>query len=269
MINIQKIIKYCAIAFALFLVFNIITTIMYGLISIGNIFTNENKNDTTTENATLKEINNQIQILEIDIKTSNIIFKEDSKFKIETNNQKIKIKENNNKLTLVEEKPSLINNTNNNLIIYIPNEYNFDKVFIENGAGKIQIHNIKTNQIELELGAGKVNIENIIVSSETKIDGGAGEIIINNGNITNLDLNMGLGNLSLTATLIGNSEIDAGIGNIKLNLKENLDNYKIKINEALGNATLNNEKMKSDTYYGNGYNIVNINGGIGNITINS
>jgi len=268
MINIQKIIKYCAISIAILLVFNIITTIMQTFISIENIFT-EKQNNNITEKYNLNEIKNKIEILKIDIKSSNLTIKEDSNFKIENNNKHIKIKENNNSLIIYEEKHNLINNTNNNLIIYIPSEYNFNEVSIENGFGKIEIDNIKTNKIDLELGAGKVNIENITVLTKTKIDGGTGEIIINNGNITNLDLDMGLGNIKLTTSLIGENKINAGIGKIELNLKENLDNYKIKIIKGIGKNTLNNEKINNDIYYGNGSNILDITGGIGNIEIKS
>ena len=44
--------------------------------------------------------------------------------------------------------------------------------------------------------------------------------------------------------------------------------WKIKLDKGLGNATLNNEKMDSTTYYGNGTNLIEVNGGIGSISIN-
>ena len=44
MIKTQKIIKYCAIAFAIFLTFSIISSIMFGIMSIGNIFDNNDSN---------------------------------------------------------------------------------------------------------------------------------------------------------------------------------------------------------------------------------
>ena len=39
--QVNKVIKYLAIAFGLFLVFNIVSGIMYGFISIGNIFSDD------------------------------------------------------------------------------------------------------------------------------------------------------------------------------------------------------------------------------------
>ena len=265
MIKTQKIIKYCAIAFAIFLTFSIISSIMFGIMSIGNVFDNNDSN--ITDNLETLKVSNNIQELDINVKSINIIIKESSNFKIETNNKYIKLKEKNDKLSITEEKHNLFNNTDSSLIIYLPSDYLFNEVSIENGAGKIEIDKLSTKKIDLDLGAGKVEIQNINVTNETEIDGGAGEIVIENGTITNLDLDMGVGNLTLNASLIGNNEIDAGIGEINLNLNETLDNYKIKINECLGNATLNEEKMKNDIYYGTGSNIINIAGGIGNIKI--
>ena len=268
MIKVQKIIKYCAISFALFLTFNIIASIMFGIISIGNIFSADNKTSNITENLETLEVNNEIKNLNIEAKSVSIIIKEGTNLKVETNNKYIKLKENNNRLSITEEKHSLINDTDSSLIIYIPSEYNFDNVSIDAGASKIEIDTINTKKIDLNLGAGKVEINNLNVSNETEIDGGAGEIIIRNGNIFNLDLDMGVGNIILTSSLNGNSEIDAGVGEIELNLNETLDNYKIKINKGLGKATLNEENMKNDTYYGTGSNLINIDGGVGNIKIN-
>lgn len=266
MIKTQKIIKYCAIAFALFLTFSIISSIMFGIMSIGTIFDN---NDTNiTDKLETLEVSNNIQELDINVKSINITIKESSDFKVETNNKYIKLKEKNNKLSITEEKHNLFNNTDSSLIIYLPSDYLFNEVSIENGAGKIEIDKLSTKNIELDLGAGKVEIEYLYVTTEADIDGGAGEIVIENSTITNLDLDMGVGNLILTSSLTGNNEIDAGVGEIELNLNENLDNYKIKINKGLGNATLNEETMKNDTYYGTGSNLINIDGGVGNIKIN-
>ena len=53
-----------------------------------------------------------------------------------------------------------------------------------------------------------------------------------------------------------------------INLIGTEDNYKIKSEKGLGNVTINNEKIKSNTYYGNGTNQIEISGGIGSISIN-
>lgn len=269
MIKTQRIIKYCAIAFAIFLIFNILSLIMYGIISIGNVFSENNNNFISSDNLKKINIKSNVEKLNINVKSTNIIVKEGSKFKVETDNKYIKIKENNNQLSITEDNYHWFKNNNDtNLTIYLPLEYDFDNVSIENGAGKIEIDMMKTNNLELDLGAGQVNIQNLNVSTEADIDGGAGEVIIKDSRINNLDLDMGVGKLTLDSILTGNNEIDSGVGELNINLIGSSNDYKIKLNKGIGNATLNNENMKNDTYYGEGANLIDINGGIGSIKIN-
>jgi len=267
MLKTQKIIKYVAIGFAIFLTINIISGIMFGIISLGGIFSNNDNNPKDKlENL---NITNNIKFLDIEVKSTNIIMKESTTLNAETNNKYIKLKQSNNKLTIEEQKHNLFNKNNNtDLIIYIPTNYTFNEVSIENGAGKIDIESIYTEKLELELGAGKVDINNLTVTKSIDIDGGAGEVNITNGNINNLDLNMGVGKLTLNSTVRGNNHIDAGIGDLDLDLIGTTYDYKIKVNKGIGNATLNGEKIKNDAYYGEGSNLINIDGGIGNININ-
>lgn len=270
MIKTQRIIKYCAIAFAIFLIINIFAAITYGVIALANIFdNNDNSINTLTGDLQTFKIKNDIKNLDIETKGVNIIINEGNDFKIETDNENIKIKESNNKLLIVEKNNSLIHKTDyTELIIWFPKNYQFNEVSIENGAGKIEINKLDTKNIELDLGAGQVDIKNLNVSRESDINGGAGEINIESSHINNLDLDLGIGKTTLNTEIYGTSEIDCGIGELVVNLVGTEDDYKIKLDKGLGNATINNEKMNSATYYGNGSNQIEINGGIGSISIN-
>ena len=268
MIKVQKIIKYLAIGFAIFLIVNIISLCAYGIISIGNIF-NNNENNTITEG--FKNINtkNKINKLELETKGVAIIVKQGDKLKIETDNKDIKTKESNNKLLIIEDNNKWFNKTDyTELIIYIPKDYQFDEISIDSGAGKIEIDTLNTKKLDLDLGAGQVNISDLFVSENADIDGGAGEINIASSSIQNLDLDLGVGKVTLNSSLYGFNEIDGGIGELIVNLIGTENNYQINCTKALGKITLNNEKIKSDTRYGNGNNLIEINGGIGNININ-
>ena len=67
--------------------------------------------------------------------------------------------------------------------------------------------------------------------------------------------------------MTGKSEIDAGIGSLKINLSDTLDNYSIKASKGIGSIKLNEETMKDKKIYGTGDNDIIIEGGIGNIDI--
>lgn len=264
MSSFQKIIKYIAIAFAALLIFSITS----GIISLISYFSNGFSNKLNNNLDKIK-ISDNYEILDIELNNINILIKEGKKLKIETDSKNINIKEIGNKLLITEKKNSwLPKQPSTDLIIYVPSNYTFKEISIENGAGRLDIDYIKTNELELELGAGKVNINELNVYKESSIDSGAGEIIINSGLVNNLDFDMGIGKVELNLKITGKSEIDSGIGEMKLNLLGSNDDYKINLDKGIGKVKIDNQDVFDSSIYGNGENTINISGGIGNITIN-
>ncbi|MDD6879122.1 MAG: DUF4097 family beta strand repeat-containing protein [bacterium] len=261
----QKIIKYLTLSFAIFLTFNIMSGIMYGISFIGTLFDDK---INITEKLNDLEINNNTLLLDIEVLSSNITIKKGDAFKVQTNNKFINCKQDNNKLYLIEKKHNWFHNINNSeLIIYIPINFVFDSVSIESGAGKINIETLSTKQLYLNLGAGKADIENLTVLENAKIDGGAGDLNISAIDIHNLDLSMGIGKFSLISKLVGNNKIDLGIGEVNLTLIGTLDDYQIFLDKGVGKSTIDGNSMKDNKSYGTGINKLDIDGGIGSINI--
>lgn len=260
MTQLQKIIKYLALAFAFFLIFSVLSLFMYVLPVITSVFDKDELQELEPN------ITTNSSILDIEVFSSNIIFEVGDNLNVLTSNNDIEIKRYNNKLFISEKKRNWFSKkSDSDLVIYIPTNFIFDEVSIESGAGRIEVHSLTTRKLELELGAGEVQISNLSVLDNASINGDAGKLSIINSSIHNLELDMGIGELDLHSELIGLSNVDAGIGKVTLNLLGS--DYKIKVDKGIGNATINGEKVKEDTNYGNGHNILNINGGIGNISV--
>lgn len=268
----QKVIKYLATAFAVFLIITIISAILSGvyalLSALGLIHTNK---DIVTEN--LKVISREVKVvttLKIDLAYTNLDIKTGDDFKVETNNSKITFEENNGSVKIKEENQNWLNNNNmsSNLIIYIPEDMiAIDETKIQTGAGKINIEKLNTQSLYLELGAGDVYIENVIATGETKIDGGVGKTELKSCEINNLKANLGMGEFTFSGKLTGKSKIDSGVGAINIDLIDNKNNYKIDVSKGLGNVTLDGQKLETDRVYGIGENYLDIDGGIGEIKI--
>lgn len=266
MTNVQKTIKYLAMALAIFLAVSIISAIFFGISSIGMIFDYHDK-DSVGDMLQLSNVEDA-SILDIEVKSVNLVIKEGTELKAETDNKYIDYTIKDNKLYIKEKSHTFkLDSEMGDLILYVPSDMVFDEVSIENGAGKIEIEQISARVIDLDLGAGKVNIHEMVSLAETSIEGGAGEINIDNANINNLEIDMGIGKLTLTAYLKGNSEINAGVGSINLNLIGSEDDYLINLDKGIGTATYNDNEMKNNTTYGNGNNKIMIDGGIGSIKI--
>ena len=269
----QKVIKYIATAFAVFLIITIISAILSGgyalLNAFGLIHTN---NNIVTED--LKVISNEVKeisTLKLDLSFTNLEIKTGDNFKVETNNSKITFTNNNGSVKIKEENHNWLTNNNrvSNLIIYLPEDMiSLDETKIETGAGNINIERLNTQSLYLELGAGDVKIENLTVTEEAKIDGGVGRTELKSCKINSLKANLGMGEFVFNGILTGKSEIDSGVGAINIDLIDNKKNYKIDVSKGLGNVTLDGQKLEIDKVYGTGENYLDIDGGIGEIKIN-
>lgn len=269
----QKIIKYIANAFAIFLIVTIIFSILsagYGiLIAIGVINKQENK---ISENLiTISDNIDEILTLKLDIKASDLQIKNGKKFEVKTNNSNIKYSNENGKVSVKEEgmfKWHLGKNYEGTVIIYLPEDMEqIEEVKMDIGAGTIFIENLKTKNLYFELGAGNVTVDSMTVSKKMRLNGGAGNIEINSGKIANADVDLGVGKTTIKSDFTGNSKIDTGIGELNLDLTLPKEDYKINVNKGIGEIRFNGKSIEDDTSLGNGNNYIKVSGGVGGINI--
>ena len=272
----QKIMKYLAIAFAIFLIVSIISLILFGVYALSGVLgLKDNSKIDVSSNMQTVDIGNKENIvnltditsLDIEVKYTNLIIKNGDTFYYETNNDNIIYKENHNTIKIEEKGKWLFSDTESNLIIYIPENFDLNKINIEAGAGKVEIENLNADNLDLELGAGEASISNLNIRNNTKLEGGAGRLNILDGNINNLDLDMGIGEININSFITGNSDIDAGIGILNLNLQGSKTDYRIITDKGVGNLKINGENISGASTYGEGKNLIKVDEGIGNINI--
>ncbi len=267
----QKVIKYLAIALAIFIIVNIISAILFGLYFFSNFLgLKKSENVATSE---MHEITTNIEInkvdkLKIDLAYSTFRIQKGDTLKVEANSSSISCKQNNNKLEIIEKGHNWFSNKNSNeLIIYIPENTNLKDVEIQAGAAEIYIDELETNKLDFELGAGKVQIGKLNVFNEADMDCGAGKVEILSGTINDLDLDAGTGKISLNSKLTGKSDIDAGIGTIDIDLTDSLENYTMKVSKGIGTINMDGKELSDNEQYGNGESYIKIDGGVGSINI--
>lgn len=269
----QKIIKYLAIAFALFLVISIFS-IIFGLSReiISSINNDKKESKLLEEYTTISNNVNNIESFKIDISNDDIEIKEGEKFEVKTNDPNVKFYHENSKVKIKTDKTfswHLSNSSRGTIIIYLPNEFNISELDLNLGAGKIDIDKIFVETLLMDLGAGTMTAKEINVYEKATINGGAGNININSGTINNLNLKLGAGNASIQSDLTGSNTLTTGVGKLNLGLSRSKDNYKFDINKGLGNIILNDFNVSEDTLIGDGETKIKINGAVGNIIINT
>ena len=266
----QKVIKYLAIAFAIFLIITITSAILGTLFALSGILglKKDIEENLNAEMTTTNFENKEISALNIEIAFTNLTIKTGDLLKAETDNNNIQFKQDNQKLEIKEKNKKWFSNyEEKELILYLPEDIEFKKVKINTGAGKIDIENLNTENLEFELGAGETEIQKLTVSKECKIDGGAGKLSIRESVINDLDLDMGVGEINLTSSLTGKNEINAGVGNLNIDLQGERESYKIQADKGLGAIKIDGKEISNGETFGNGENYIEVDGGIGNIDI--
>lgn len=263
MTTMQKIVKYLAMAFAIFLSVSIIAGICSALFTATYFISGLPLGEMTE-----RSVGSNYTSLKVDISASELEIKTGEKFGIKTNHKYLECKGNGEVLEINERKPFLsVFNSGMKVVLTIPDGTVFDYVDISAGAGSVTIDELFANKLDIDLGAGELNAGQINVIDSAEIDGGAGSVTINGGSLNNADVDMGVGELNLTSKLSGKSSIDYGVGETNLVLTGTADDYKIELDKGIGEATLDGKKMRDDSVYGAGENFVEIDGGVGELNI--
>ena len=267
----QKVIKYVAIAFAIFLIVAIIGGIINVIYNVGDAIFGESPKMEKYEY--LIEKSNSIEEAEeliIETKATNVKIIQSEEFNIQTNNKNITYNLIDEKLVIKDKKKKKFNihSIDTELIIEIPKEHQFKTLEVETGAGKINIEDLTIANLDIEHGAGTLYLKNIETTKKTKIEGGAGKITIDDSILNNLSLELGTGTFKYTGTIIGSSNIECGVGETTINLNAPKEDYQLHLEKGIGSITVGNKTVSNDTTIGDGDNEISIEGGIGSININ-
>ncbi len=164
----------------------------------------------------------------------------------------------------IKQNASYFNVNNGDITITVPKE--LKDVLIKGGAGKITISDLTMNKLNIEIGAGRTDIDNI-ETKKTKIEGGAGSLNITSSKLNDLKLSAGAGSVSINSYIYGDSKIECGIGRTNISLFGKEDDYQIKAKKGLGNLIISGKEYGNEVNYGNGKNKIQIEGGIGEISV--
>lgn len=263
MTTLQKVIKYLAVALAIFLS----VTIIGGIIGAAGLFGGLFQSDSVLNDAKTYTVSNDVTELDIEITAANFTIKKAEFFRVESNLKHLTVQDENGVLEIKETKRFLVSNTGAELILYIPDGAVFEKVEIKTGAGVFMVDELIADELKLGLGAGEVKIGSLTANKKADIDGGAGKITLSGGMLRNLDLDMGVGQLNLTAAVLGNSDFELGVGETNITLLGSEDDYSIKAKKGIGSVVVEGIKISDFNGTGSGENYIDVSGGIGTINI--
>jgi len=273
MTSLQKIIKYVAIAFGIYLSIMIISMIVFGITLIFGISAGVDMYEESKEakqeiiSSDIMDIT-ELENLDIDLTECKLEIKKGETLKVEYNKNDSDFEcVLNGKTLKIEDSGVHINWFNlsemkSNITIYIPDNIKLNKVDIELGAADTNIEYLNCEKLKINTGAGRCYIQNLI-AQDAKIECGAGETVIGESTIDKIKIDGGVGKTTITGKITKNADIDSGIGKLEVNLIGDSSDYKIKSNTGLGNFIVDNQKVTDSQIIGTGNVDVEIDAGIG------
>lgn len=260
----QKIIKYCAVVFGIFLAVSIIGGIVGAVAGISGAVWEE---DMIGEMQTYA-VSGAVERLEIDLSGAQLAIKTGESFSVESDHKALKLEDADGLLRIYEDHPAVSFHSGAARIeLTVPEDFAFDRVELSTGAGTVKIDALTAEVLSLELGAGKAEIDRLVATGSARINGGAGELDVGGGALANLKLDMGVGEVNLESRLTGSCEIDHSVGELNLTLLGAEEDYSVTLDKGVGEATLDGKKMNDGETHGSGVNTVRIDGGVGALRV--
>jgi len=272
----QKIIKALAIALAVFIIFSIVTVI-FGIITtiakvtfLADLITiDESEITSFSETYNVEQITN----LDIDSSIAKVEIYESDKLAVEATDitKKFSAKVEDGKLLIKETAKTNISingQVNPTIKVYIPKGTIFDSIDIDSGVGDTYVESIRANIIRISTGVGNLEADYIDAKSKIDIEAGVGKINIKESILNNLSFEAGVGEYNITTYLTGNSQFECGVGNGILTLNDfNQDTGKIRVEKGIGDISINGQSYSDNQTYGNGADLIDIEGGVGKVSI--
>ncbi len=252
--GIQKVIKYCAMAFAIFLSVTIFASIAAALlavvagtaeISIGGITYGEKERVELFESYTKEEIEELgIERILIDC-PAEIVIKQGAELSVHAENvtEEYELRCKDGKLSLKSSESEVFRWVfhifdggvrEEKVTLTVPEGYVPKQVEVNSGSGSATVTDLTVSELRINSGSGAVSLQGIhaeqcsidsgsgrvygkeLYAQSTGIDSGSGRIFIESAELGKLRLNSGSGAVELTGVTAENAEVESGSGSITL-----------------------------------------------------
>lgn len=278
----QRIIKYCAMGFAIFLsvvIFVLIMTagasMVYGVTAFGE----EKERMSIEEQYTIEEAQTLgLKQLLVDC-SAEITVETGEEFYIHAENvpEEYQVSCEDGKLVVRDTRKmtfswvfQIVKNQSKRerVTVVVPKGYLLTKTTIKSGSGAVQVTDLATEALLVESGSGTVNLTRVIAETtgvesgsgrvkmedcmlgEFSLDSGSGAVEGTGITVENVRLDSGSGRVRMEGVFSGSCEFETGSGALSLYVRGREEDYRIKADCGSGTFRINGKK-RDDGSYGN------------------
>lgn len=135
-------------------------------------------------------------------------------------------------------------NLGGSICLYMPEDFDFEKVTMDVGAGSLIVEDLRTDSLEANVGAGKMAFEKLDANQAT-LDCGAGQLNVDELNSRTVEISVGMGSLHLTGDVTESLTADCAMGELKLTLAGEQTDFNYDLSCGMGAM-----KVGNDSYNG-------------------
>lgn len=269
---VQKVIKYLAMAFAVFLMVTILSGIVSAVAGVSW------SNDAFGDNIEYSNITNEydgVKDLEISNHSGNmnITYGDVSKVVVEgknvpstmtmevTSDGTLVIDESSKNFWIISIFNWGFNNKRTEINITLPRDFIAGNAYLENGSGRFDVQGLKANSIKFDGGSGrftgtdmKANKADIAAGSggleltncifgSTSVDGGSGQIQLIDNKFNDSEFYVGSGSFYFSGEFDGPVKVDGGSGSITMEISGNESDYYLDFNDGSGGIWLDGKRV--------------------------
>lgn len=247
--GVQKVIKYCAMAFAIFLAVTILGTIVSvvlgvttGVAGVNFLMDGDKERINLSEEYTLEEAK-ELGITDILVDCSaEIVVKPGAVLAIEAENvtEDYEIRQNNGKFSIVQDKPQIkigfwfdTVTERETVVVTIPEGLATEQVKVLSGSGEVRVTGVEAENLTVDSGSGKVTAENV-KAKRLYVDSGSGRVTIAGAVMDETELNSGSGGITVDNSKLGKLHLNSGSGTVRM---ENVDSEEAEVDSGSGTVS--------------------------------
>ncbi len=230
--GLQKVIKYCAMAFAIFLSVVILGSIITAVLGVTtgiagiNALTREDKDRISLSEEYSLEEAKALEITSILVDcNAEITVKEGEVLAIEASDvtDEYEIRQSNGKFSIVQDRPDFNINfvwfddvaVQEKVVVTIPEELCPEQIKINSGSGAVSVTEVAADNLTVDSGSGRVTMEKV-EADRLLVDSGSGKVAVTNAKCKNTELYTGSGGISVENSELGEFRLDSGSGTVRM-----------------------------------------------------
>lgn len=231
MSEIQKVIKYCAMAFAVFLsvvilgsIVAVVLGVTTGISGIGVLSGEDKERIELYEEYSLEEAQ-ELGITNVLVDcNAEITVKPGEMLTIAAENvtDEYKIRLVNGKFSIVQDTPDFNIrlwfgevSEKESVIVTIPEELSLEQVKVLSGSGRTSVTEIVADNLTIDSGSGRVTVEDV-TAKQLYVDSGSGRVSMARVVMSETRLTTGSGSVSIEDAALGKLWLDSGSGAVRM-----------------------------------------------------